>query len=352
MAVPLTTSTRPKGSKSTLSACTDVMRVVAMVGIVWVHTDLPWASSGEMWLTQAGKFATPMFFFISGYLFALNRRGRGGLSYAWRRVENLIPPYAVWLAVTTALVVSWFALSADRDLSAGAVVTTVLAGTAMWFIPHLVATLLVSAFLFDRLGPTSSLIVGGFVTTAWAALTYTSVTVHHSVAPLGFVAFTVGGMWWSAHEEQCQRALARLPLTLCAGAAAAAYVLAVWEASWRSSLDTLRPANLLFSIAIGVLIVNVCRARGTNFRERRRGTTYGVYLVHTTIALTVTLSIGFALGDEVTSALELTLLETFVARLTLFAAAWGGSLFVVAAAWRSGLQRLVGAPAGARPLSS
>ena len=56
-----------------VSDFSDRLRVVAMVGIVWIHTPtLSQYSSLNLAMSQIAKFGSPLFFFISGYLWALS----------------------------------------------------------------------------------------------------------------------------------------------------------------------------------------------------------------------------------------------------------------------------------------
>jgi len=87
----------------------DILRILSILAVVIIHTTtrtlemshyallkIPWT----LFLNQAGRFAVPLFFMISGFVLELNYHlHESYLTYLKKRFSRIIIPYIFWSAI-------------------------------------------------------------------------------------------------------------------------------------------------------------------------------------------------------------------------------------------------------------
>lgn len=256
-------------------------------------------------MVQFFKFGTIAFFIISGFLIGDRLPASGPWSYLRRRVNRLVPAWAVWYGL-------WFLYTVGKGLlhgreaglsegflarTAGQSALYCLVDTPLWFIPNFLVALacvvLLRRWLNDlRLGA-ALLAVNLF----YAVNVYTRwIPSRHTEAVFGFVFYLWMGAWCALRKDRIQSwAAARSGWWLSFWAAVAAG-LALGEMvilrAHRSPdpMNTLRVSNQLYSVLIVILLVRIQRRTWPAFVNVAE-TTYGIYLNHG-----VVINLVFAIG--------------------------------------------------------
>lgn len=333
-------------SQSRLLDFSDRLRVLAMVGVVSVHCNLPWAlDPDDLAYNQAGKFVNGLFILVSAYLW----QHRGGSSrpagYLMDRLRSLVTPYAFWAGVTLALVTAWLALSPTRTFALTEAVSYVAFHTALWFIPQLLLALFVSSVLYQRLGVAWSAVPLAAVAVFYAVNVYTGWwDINHTQAPLGFAIFAWAGLAIHDHEPLIRSRLQKVPTPAWGVLVAATFAAGVVEAIALESDDSLRPTNLLYTVVCIGAFLAAGYGKRWRWREFPRGATYGVYLIHTVVMLAFTLSAAALMDDAWQASHNPPWWLNIPARMMLLAVVWFASSGVVRAMNAVGLGRLAGAP--------
>ena len=128
-------------------ALLDAVRLVAALGIVWVHAA---ESAADQWLHPLGTFGVPFYTFVAVLFMArtLTRPGGRSLaSYAVGRVTRLYGPFLFWSAVYVGLAGAKH-LSRDHGFTLPNPVLLYTGGhDHLWFLPFLMVVTLLGAVL-------------------------------------------------------------------------------------------------------------------------------------------------------------------------------------------------------------
>jgi membrane-bound acyltransferase YfiQ involved in biofilm formation len=271
-----------------------------MLAIVTLHSGI--AVAGEVGLNPhlaiafgtPLKFATIAFFLISGFLLGERVDRRDPVAYFVRRVKTVFVPWAVWFALTCAVLVIHglllHRLGPAPLIQLGrlthSAVSCILLTTAFWFVPNLlfsIAILLIfRRHLYSlRLGAALlalNLVYAVNIYSVWFP-------PGHSQAIFGFVFYLWLGSYAAHHFAAVERLLARVPAALLFALSLATALASYAEADLLSvrykgdPLNTLRFSNQLFSVCVVLLIFKCKRALWPRFVDVRRHT-FGLYLSH------------------------------------------------------------------------
>ena len=245
---------------------------------------------------QVFKFATIGFFLISGFLMGERLPQYGALKYFKRRLQNVGTPWLFWFSicvVTTVLrttMVQGYGWRALTGQSWGLLNQVYLAlnYTAFWFVPNL---LLALACL---------LILRRWIDSLWVGVLFGSFTAlycvniyqgwfqsRHTSALLGFVFFLWLGAWASRHYQKFKAWLETVPASVLITGVLVTFALSLWEAHILlpkcpeplDEFNTLRPSNILFSVAVTLAVMRIPRRSWPKFINPE-ASTYGIYLAH------------------------------------------------------------------------
>jgi surface polysaccharide O-acyltransferase-like enzyme len=149
----------------------DSMRIIAMVFVVAIHTDLfrgigTYGNMANFVIDSAGRFVVPFFFMSAGYFFALKTLNRDPTSYFVKQVSNIASLYVFGLLLASPVfLIGSVAESGNDDVATTG--TYELAGflspvellyygnsvsVILWFLPALIfsMTLIYLFVVFDK----------------------------------------------------------------------------------------------------------------------------------------------------------------------------------------------------------
>jgi fucose 4-O-acetylase-like acetyltransferase len=325
----------------------DAWRIIAMVGIVLVHSRAhggSWSAADHV-VNQIGRFATPMFFMVSGYLWAYGGGASRPGNYLGRRLESLLVPYLFWFAVTFVGMRGVDYIAAGQVGDVWGDLYEVLFMSLFWFIPQLLLTLYVVGVAYRRFGATV-VGLGALVITLLYAVNFYVGAVHvmHSEAPLAFALAAWLGMVLYDREDEVQSWLDRIPMGALLAAVVVTFAIALADALNLGIGDTMRGANQVYSLAVIAALLKYSYGRRWVYRERTVGRTYGIYLMHLLVLVVgfKFLEVGFSLN--VMSDFHPNWWQSVISRIAVTAFAWFGSEAAIRALHKARLGRLAGAP--------
>ena len=334
-----------------LTGFSDIMRTIAMAGVVLIHCGLPYApGTADYAVIQVGKFCETAFFMVSGYLWMRARGADHPGQYVSRRLRSLIPPYAFWVALMASFTVVRLILSPRHVLNLPDVLEHVFVLSPFWFIPNLLFALVATSVLWKACGEWASGLM------CWALIFLYGLNVvqgwmdiPQTMAPMGFGAFVWLGFWVHEHEQLVRGTLLRLRLSWLVIAVSMTYGIAAWESASLRDADSLRLGNTAFGLAVVALVSALGYRRNWSWRERPVGTNYGIYLSHGLIAAMLVGIISLFSSDELRNGGPVSPLISVPGRLAIFLVVYASARLVVACGTRMGLGRLVGAPPAKGP---
>ena len=328
----------------------DRLRQLAMAGVVAVHCTLPFGfGTSDHAVNQVGKFANGMFFMISAYLWQLRDGSSHPGTYLLNRLRSLALPYAVWAGITTVLVTGWFYGSANQDFSVSNVLEFVFVHTAMWFIPQMLLTLYLVSVIVRKIGRAYSGSLFLAITVFYGVNHHADwIEIGHTEAPLGFALFCWAGYVLFEREDQLKRQLTRVPASVYIAALIVTFVAAWAEGVYLQDDDSLRITSVLYTIVACAALLSIAISRPLRGRESPRGVSYGIYLIHTVVMLTIVLAFAFFIDNEWQSQVSIPWWINIPLRLLLIAFVWEVSRRIALLLHRCGFGRLAGGPAGSR----
>jgi surface polysaccharide O-acyltransferase-like enzyme len=291
----------------------DAIRAIAMVSIVMEHsfsfnehqyhpTDKPSILTYTV-VVQFIKFGTIAFFLLAGFLIGEKFTTYTPLQYLKRRIDNTILPWVFWSLFFLATMVMNDVVSAikfnDGHFQTGyaGVLANYAKGiylyTSYWFIPNFLCCIAI-LLIFKRrlysywLGACFALF------NIWYILNIYNewVEPRHSTALLGFVFFLWLGAQFNKHLSSLEKWLAKTSVWLWIALSAITLTIAVFEVLYLKQLhsvdafNTLRLSNILYSICFFFLLLKVKSFKLVNLLKPR-DTTYGIYLIHYIIVISV-----------------------------------------------------------------
>jgi len=304
---------QPKSSKSTAKvsyAFVDVIRFLATLGIVYIHSYVPMhgldtnaflhhVNHAEYYLyvKQLFKFATICYFLIAGFLLADKSIEGSPFSYYFRRLNTIAVPYVLALVLFVA------GLTLHRYITTGHAVTIgyvigivkfVMLYSPFWYIPNYLFCLLVIV-CFSKYA--SSVYFGAVlflltVLNTWYNV-YEGNTHTHTTALTGFIFYMWLGMY--IRKKNLIAGMQKAGPLVTGTILLITYILSDWESGHMfyhthisETLNTLRVSNQLYSVAFFAFIVSCCK-KPVNFGALNpRKETYGIYLYHSFFTFIVT----------------------------------------------------------------
>jgi len=288
--------------KKTTYPFVDLIRFVATIGIVFIHTEvhpdkydfnalLHHVNHVEYYflLRQLFKFSTICYFLIAGFLLADKAIYTKPFEYYKRRLNIIAKPYLLALLLFIAiLVVSNIITTHSFKLQfLSAVAKYTLFYTAFWYIPNYFICLLVIVCFSKYL---NSLYFGGCLFLVTLGYTYFTVyapgyTSSHTTALFGFVFY----MWLGVYikRQDLVGRIKKVNIVLLGFILLAIYALSNVESYYlfyytqtHDSVNTLRISNQLYSVAVFVFLVRCCGKAPKFGIFSPRQETYGIYLYH------------------------------------------------------------------------
>src|SRR5579859_7244954 len=191
-----------KNKKRVYDSSIDVLRVVAILAVILIHTttrtigiahnNLP-TVVWSLLLNQFARFAVPLFFMISGYVLELGQPFQVNyIQYLYHRFSKILIPYIFWSAVYYYFVYTQHTISFLKALPTGS------SSYQLYFIPTLLIFYLIFPFIhaFVRLiGKVPILIILGLIQVAILSHTYYVAPLPYyypiSIALLNFYVFVM-----------------------------------------------------------------------------------------------------------------------------------------------------------------
>jgi len=283
-------------------AFVDVIRFVATIGIVYIHTNVPMngmdtntflhhVNHGEYYLfiKQLFKFSTICYFLIAGFLLGDKSINGSPFAYYLRRLNVIAKPYilALVLFVGGLAIYAYFTTAQHISLSYLVEITKyVMLYSPFWYIPNYLLCLLVIV-CFSRYA--SSLYFGAILLVITLLNTWYSVydgnNHTHTTALTGFIFYMWLGMYIKKKDLITPMKKAGPKVT---GAVLIFFYLLSNAETWFmyrhthiiETLNTLRISNQLYSVAFFAFIIS-CYNKPANFGILNpRKETYGIYLYH------------------------------------------------------------------------
>jgi hypothetical protein len=300
-AVAITPETSQPAEKVSY-AFVDVIRFIATIGIVYIHTNVPMNGMNSntfmrhvnhaeyyLFIKQLFKFSTICYFMIAGFLLGDKTINSSPFAYYLRRLNVIARPYvlALILFVTGLAIYAHFTTVQHFSLSYTIEIARyVLLYSPFWYIPNYLLCLLVIV-CFARYA--SSLYFGAILLALTIGNTWYSVYAGdnhtHTTALTGFIFYMWLGMYIKKNGLITQIKNAGPKVT---GAVVIFFYLLSNCETWylyyhthiSETLNTLRISNQLYAVAFFAFIVS-CYNKPAKFGLLNpRKETYGIYLYH------------------------------------------------------------------------
>lgn len=243
---------------------------------------------------QLVKFGTIAFFIIAGFLFSEKSGNYEFFGYLKRRFDNIFKPWLIWSLVFLVLLVSGTAIKAfitgvSFNLILSGIwwgVKTVYLHSNYWFIANfffcttvlLLSKNVLKSWWFGFVLFLSTCFYSVNVYTEW-------IMPQHTTAIFGFVFFYWLGVQLNIHLKSIESFIKRISYKWFAFSTSILLFIAVYDAAFLHTLNSVDPmnslrlSNILFSINVFLLLFKVRRFNWLNTLNPRK-TTYGVFLIH------------------------------------------------------------------------
>jgi surface polysaccharide O-acyltransferase-like enzyme len=296
-------SSAPSGLPAPRDLRLDLLRVVAIVVVIWLHVSgevvvaEPGPRDPEWWVGNVAdafsRWCVPLFVMASGALLLQQRSDLAPLEFYRRRAARVALPTLVWTLVYLAV------RYIDDGASAPSLVISVVRGTPyyhLWFL-YMIVGLYVVAPIISRLRSTSppgfmlAVIVLAFLIASAESLVanvadgeraYTFLAMWPSY--LGY--FLVGDYLWRLPDIPVKRAVA-LGLAIACAIATALLAAALYPSfggrSWQIAYANLQPLVILMSLAIFVFVRGLATTFPSTVAQRIASwvpLVLGIYVVH------------------------------------------------------------------------
>lgn len=289
--------------KKTTYPFVDLVRFIATMGIVFLHSEAPLGGHEynsvmhnvnhvEYYfaLKQLFKFSTICYFLIAGFLLADKITDRSPFTYYLRRLNLIARPYLIALAFfVLTLVVNEYFFSQNVftwSFIPAAVKLSVLY-TSYWYIPNYLLCLLVIV-CFAKYSRSIYFGVGLLLVTLGYTYYYVYAPGHsnsHTTALFGFVFYMWLGMY--IRQNGIIDKIKKISPWTIGVALMLVFMLANFESYYlfnhdhtNNNLNTLRISNQLYSLAIFAFLVRCCGSAPKFGMFNPRNETYGIYLYH------------------------------------------------------------------------
>ena len=281
----------------------DAIRGIAMMFIVMEHSIYfqpalynPTGFREFIYVTliQISKFGTIIFFVIAGFLIGEKFTDYTPVEYLNRRLKSTIWPWVIWSLIYIVVTNYGFLLNKVRGIAGTpddnssfiTNVKTTYLYTIYWFIPNflfcITLLLVFKKYLYNYvLGAALAL----FTIFYSVNIYFSWIQPGHTTAIFGFVFFLWLGAQLNKNWDKVNLWIDKTPLWLWWGLTIATLFLGVTETGFLKSLhnsdpyNSLRFSNILFSLSCFFLMLKRRNFKLiTSFKPRE--TTYGVYLIH------------------------------------------------------------------------
>jgi Acyltransferase family len=278
------------------------VRFLAMISIVWVHTEFLWGTAAgwalhvQPVLLQLMKFGTIGFFLISGFLSGDGLTRSRPWRYFSRRLDAVFVPWMCWGLLWFAIAFSYHLMEENHPetlrsslrVVVGQYFRFIFTQSIYWFVPNFFVCLAIVLGLYRRVPD----YVQGAVYLAMSLLYGVNVYLEiiptrHTSAILGFVFYLWLGCFAYRHREAWSRWLDRtswlrlIASTVIAGGLALVetHILRRMHPHSQDSMNTLRIANQIFSV-LAVLLIAKCKRPLYPSAFHVRAETFGIFLIH------------------------------------------------------------------------
>jgi fucose 4-O-acetylase-like acetyltransferase len=276
----------------------DFVRLISMMGIVWVHLSIIPGDIGQyinstnhpftiISFTQLGKFDVICFFVISGFLLEGNIK-QNKAAYFKRRLNTIAKPYifVCFLYVIFLLVRNTYIKHLPVNSETLLSIYRSIIGSHLWFVPNFLTALGIILLCYRYVKSKGFGLVLALITLTYSILTvYTHhFASNHTSALFGFIFYLWLGIY--VKEKNLIEKINAFNLPLLAFITILLYSLASAEACMLFEkhliyYNNLRIFNQLYSLSIFCLLVRICKNRTLNFKYLNpRKETFGIYLYH------------------------------------------------------------------------
>lgn len=284
----------------------DFIRGIAMFGIVFEHSSAFWFikySEQSDQLIQAGymqlaKFATIVFFLISGFLINYKFTEYTPFEYLKNRFKNTIGPWLFWITVFILLknAHSFFMYFKTRDAiylpntwydaTFGQFFYTIFY-TNYWFILNFLICIVVLLLFKKHLYKIGFGIILGLISVTYSVnLYYGWFPAEHTTAIFGFVVYLWLGVFLNRYYESVTAFLRKVPMIALITTALILFSLATLETVKLMELkiadpyNTLRITNIAYSMVMFGILLKLGSMKSIQKLLQPRQTTYGIYLIY------------------------------------------------------------------------
>ena len=278
----------------------DHIRCLAMMSIVFEHTfaeqHFP-VYSAKFWcyvsVIQLAKYGTVIFFLLAGFLIGDKFTDYTPGQYLKRRFSNTFGPWLFWSLLYVAGSVMGLRILGrmyhdDRFNVANVldIARVTYLYTNYWFIINFMVSisllLIFKRWLYSNV---FGAVLLSFTLIYCINIHFVWFNPSHTIAILGFIFFLWLGAqmrkYWVATEAWVNRiSYGWLLLAIIATCALSFYEMSVLiDAGSHDPYNTLRFSNVLFSLAVFLLLLKIKNFPVLNYLKPRQ-TTYGIYLIH------------------------------------------------------------------------
>lgn len=312
--------------------------------------------SSKYWLflllVQFAKFGTVIFFLLAGFLIGEKFTDYTPGQYLKRRFSSTFGPWVFWSLIFILCFIINLHVKARMYHDDRFNITNILKEvkivylyTNYWFIINFMVSITL-LLIFKR-----HLYSSTFGSILLLFTLFYSVNIHfewidpsHTIAILGFIFFLWLGAQMRKHWIIVETRVEQIPYKSIVLFILLTFGLSVWEIrelSYHHSIDpynTLRLSNILYSLAVFLLLVKVKHFKPIWYLKSRQ-TTYGIYLIHYIIVIFLIPEIfrPFELKFE-----ELPLINFFSLKLFAFVAAYFITFVIVTGINRTRARKLIG----------
>jgi len=342
----------------------DTIRCISMIGIVFEHSSVLWGnvyeSTGDR-LIQASaiqffKFATIVFFIISGFLLNHKFTEYSAIGYLKNRFKNTIGPWLFWVMVLVLLNLGHMYFmhikSGDPLIPLPKFIfdqlTNIIFHTSFWFIFNFLICISILLLFKKYLFNISFGILLGCVSLFYSLNLYFGwIITEHTTALFGFVFYLWLGVYINKYYHIIIGLINRISwfwlitINVMLFAICNAEILFLMDRGSIDSFNTLRVSNILYSIGMFFLLLKVGPIIPLQSALKPRQTTFGIYLIHQIFVFRLLPEIFNPLGIIVVS--KMTVLQAVSYTLARFFIVYVLSFLIVSLILRTKGKWIIGA---------
>lgn len=342
----------------------DTIRCISMVGIVFEHSSVLWGNIYETTgdrLIQASaiqffKFATIVFFIISGFLLNHKFTEYSAVGYLKNRFKNTIGPWLFWVMILVLLNLChmyFMHMKSDDPLIPLPEyiydqLSNIIFHTSFWFIFNFLICISILLLFKKYLFNLSFGILLGCVSLFYSLnLYYGWIITEHTTALFGFVFY----LWLGVYVNKYYHLISKFIITISwfwliainvgLFAICNAEILFLMNRGSIDSFNTLRISNILYSIGMFLLLLKIGPIKPIQRILKPRETTFGIYLIHQIFIFRLLPEIFNPIGIMVVS--KMTVLQATSYTLVRFTIVYFLSILVVATILKTRAKWIIGA---------